>query len=326
MDPLVLLISATVLLAVFFLVLSIGGLGRRGAAERLKQRLGAYQSDLKPQPGVMALQLRRRSYSGLPGLSAFLAHFKGSEKVALQLERAGVPLRVGEYYMIRYGMAALFFLVPFVFNRTPLALGLGLGLGVVGYILPAWYIGSRRKARMAQMSRQLVEMLGLVSNSLKSGYGLMQSFDFAAGQMKPPLALELRRMLREANLGLSAEDALTALGERINSPDMDMVLTAVTVQRTVGGNLAEIMDNVAFTMRERERIRGEIKTLTSQQMLTGWIIGGLPVGVGLLFLVINPDYMSLLFTESLGRLLLLAAAGLEVVGVFAIKRVLAVEV
>ena len=329
MEPQVLLISATVLLAVFSLVIGISGLRDKGGLrERLGQRLGGYRADLQPQleVGLEELRLRRRSYSGLPGLSAFLAQFKGSEKVALHLERAGVHLRVGEYYMIRYGMAALLFLVPLVFNRTPLALGLGLGLAVVGYILPAWYIGSRRKARMAQMSRQLVEMLGLVSNSLKSGYGLMQSFDFAARQMNPPLALELRRMLREANLGMSAEDALTALGERINSPDLDMALTAITIQRTVGGNLAEVLDNVAFTMRERERIRGEIRTLTAQQMLTGVIIGGLPVGVGLLFLVINPDYMSLLFTEPLGRLFLLAAVGLEAVGVFTIKRVLAVEV
>src|SRR3970040_482364 len=107
----------------------------------------------------------------------------------------------------------------------------------------------------------MVEMLGMVANSLKSGYGLMQSFEFAAKQLDPPLATELKRMIRDANLGMSAEDALDAMGERIGSADLDMVLTAINIQRTVGGNLAEILEKVASTMRERERMRGEINTL-----------------------------------------------------------------
>ena len=154
----------------------------------------------------------------------------------------------------------------------------------------------------------------------------MQSFDFAAKQMRPPLALELRRMLREANLGMSAEDALNSLGERIASPDLDMVLTAINIQRNVGGNLSEILETVAATMRERERIRGDVRTLTAQQTMTGIIIGGLPVGVGLLFMLINPAYMSLLFTDPIGRALLLGAIVLEAVGVMVIKRVMVIDV
>src|SRR3970040_2858485 len=105
----------------------------------------------------------------------------------------------------------------------------------------------------------------------------MQSFEFSAKQLDPPLATELKRMLRDANLGMSAEDALQAMGERIDSTDLDMVLTAINIQRAVGGNLSEILEKVAFTMRERERIRGEIRTLTAQQMMTGMIIGGRPL-------------------------------------------------
>ena len=133
-------------------------------------------------------------------------------------------------------------------------------------------------------------------------------------------------MVRDANLGMSGEDALDAMGERIASADLDMVLTAINIQRAVGGNLAEILDNVAFTMRERERIRGEITTLTAQQRMTGIVIGGLPVGMGALFMVINPAYMGLLFTETAGRIMLAAAVGLEVVGAFSMKRILNIEV
>ena len=133
-------------------------------------------------------------------------------------------------------------------------------------------------------------------------------------------------MLREANLGLSAEDALNALGDRVDSKDLDMVLTAINIQRAVGGNLSEILDQVGFTMRERERIRGEIATLTSQQRMTGIVIGGLPVFMFVLFMMMNPTYMSLLFTEMAGRIMLIGAASLEVSGFFVIKRIMAIEI
>jgi tight adherence protein B len=154
----------------------------------------------------------------------------------------------------------------------------------------------------------------------------MQSFEFAGRQMEPPIALEIRRMLRDANLGMSAEDALVAMGERIDSRDLDMVLTAINIQRAVGGNLSEILDQVAATMRDRERIRGEIATLTSQQRMTGIVIGGLPVFMFVLFMMMNPTYMSLLFTEMAGRIMLIGAASLEVSGFFVIKRIMAIEI
>jgi len=326
MDPVVVGIAALVFLAV---ALVFSGLGRRPGADPMAARLETFKSDgeAKPTSTPRVSRLRqRRSYSGLPVLSAFLAQFKGSEKVALYLERAGLPLRVGEYYMIRWAVAALFFAIPFVFSQTMFTVLMGTGLAVLGYTLPAMWVSSKLKRRAIRINAQLVDMLGLVSNSLKSGYGLMQSLEFASRQMDGPLAQELRRMLREANLGLSAEDALNALGERINSKDLDMVLTAINIQRAVGGNLAEILDKVAFTMRERERIRGEISTLTAQQKMTGVVIGGLPIFMFLIFMVMNPSYMSLLFTEMVGRVMIAIAVGLELLGYLSIKRIMAIEV
>jgi tight adherence protein B len=324
-DPLLGIIALTVMLAVFFVVIGLRSTRRSSMADRLQ----TFRSDR--QAGEEAQEeegpvLRQRSYSGLPILSAFLGQFGGSEQVALNLERAGVPLRVGEYYLIRYAAALVFALVPFVFNRGVFAIALAVVMAVLGYSLPAIWVGSKKGARAKKMSGQMVEMLGMVANSLKSGYGLMQSFEFAAKQMDAPLATELKRMLRDANLGMSGEDALQGMGERIGSVDLDMVLTAINIQRTVGGNLAEILESVAFTMRERERIRGEVVTLTSQQRMTGFIIGGLPVGMALLFLLINPDYMGLLFTTTAGRIMLLVAVGLEFVGAMTMKKILAIEI
>ena len=325
MDALLVIIAVLVLLAVFSFVVGLRS-SRRSAME---VRLDTFRSEKQTgeteqeQEGPV---LRQRSYSGLPILSSFIGQLRGSEKVAVNLERAGVPLRVGEYYMIRYVAAVVFFAVPFIYSRGLFGFVLGLGMAVVGYSLPAIWLGSKKSARAKKIDGQMVEMLGMVANSLKSGYGLMQSFEFTSNQLDAPLATELKRMLRDANLGMSGEDALLAMGERIDSLDMEMVLTAINIQRSVGGNLAEILESVAFTMRERERIRGEIATLTSQQRMTGIVIGGLPVGMLLIFLLISPDYVGLLFTTTAGQGMLLVAVMLEVLGALSMKKLLAIDV
>jgi len=324
-DPLLVIIALTVLLAVFSLVVGIRGRRHSPMEERLESLRNERQTVEGQQQEGPAL-MKQRSYSGLPLLSALVGQLRGSEQVALNLERAGVPLRVGEYYIIRYVAALFLFVVPLIFAKGVLAFILGAGMAVLGYSLPAMWVSSKRSTLVKRMDAQMVEMLGMVANSLKSGYGLMQSFEFTSNQMDPPLATELRRMLRDANLGMSNEDALQGMGERIGSPDMDMVLTAINIQSAVGGNLSEILEGVAFTMRERERVRGEIITLTSQQRMTGIVIGGLPIVMGLLFMVINPDYMGLLFTRTAGQAMLVAAVGLEFLGVMSMKKILAIEV
>lgn len=325
MDPLLIIIAMTVMLAVFSIVVGLRASRRSAIEERLHsfRKEGQTTGDEQEQEGPV---LRRRSYSGLPILSAFLGQLRGSEQVALSLERAGVPLRVGEYYLIRYAAALVFLFVPFLFSRGVFTFIMAAGMAVLGYSLPAIWLGAKKGARAKRLEGQLVEMLGMVANSLKSGYGLMQSFEFAAKQLDPPLATELMRMLRDANLGMSGEDALEAMGERIGSVDFEMVMTAINIQRTVGGNLAEILESVAYTMRDRERIRGEIATLTSQQRMTGFVIGSMPVFMALLFLLINPDYMGLLFTTTAGQLMIVAAVALEFVGAMTIKKILAIEI
>ena len=326
MDLLLLAISLFVLGAVVLFVLAIGKRESRGRF--VEARLRAFRLDEKPpddEEDADALR-PKQDYSGIPLLSSLLARMHSSEAVALQLERAGVPLRVGEFYMIRVIAATALFLAPLVFGFSPFNLLIALVLGVVGYMAPSKWLANKRNKRTERINAQLVDMLGMVSNSIKSGYGLMQSLDFAGGQLPAPLGLELRRMLREATLGMTSEDALGAMGQRINSKDLDLVLTAINIQRAVGGNLAEILDKVAYTMRERERIRGDIATLTSQQKLTGIVVGGLPVFMFAVFTVMNPDYMSVFFEESIGRIILVVATGLEVLGYLAMKRIMAIEI
>jgi tight adherence protein B len=325
MEPLALLVALAVMAAVVLLVVGVSQM--RGSGGRaLSRRLEKFSTGEAGQPsgGRGDESLLRSTDSGKLGpLAGILGGSRGVESSALALERAGIPLRVGEYMTIRFALALILLLVTFMLTRNVL---IALPMAPIGYFLPRWYVGSRRRQRQAKINGQLEEMLTLVSNSLKSGYGLMQSFEYASRQLAPPLADEIKRMIQEANLGAGAEVAIEALAERIASTDMEMVVTAIAIQRSVGGNLAQTLDNVAYTMRERDRIRGEIRTLTSQQRMTGVIIGGLPIFVGGIMFAINPDYMLPLFTHSVGKILLLMAVGMEALGIVLIRSLLSFEV
>jgi tight adherence protein B len=332
MQPLALLVALAVMATVALLVIGISQMqGSKGRA--LSRRLESLSRGETSRPssggggggggGGDESLLRPTDRRKLGPLAGILGGSRGVESSALALERAGIPLRVGEYMTIRFALAAILFLLTFLLTRNVL---IALPLAPIGYFLPRWYVGSRRRHRQARINGQLEEMLTLVSNSLKSGYGLLQSFEYASRQLAPPLADELKRMLQEANLGAGAEAAVQALAERIAGPDMEMVVTAIAVQRSVGGNLAQTLDNVAYTMRERDRIRGEISTLTSQQRMTGIVIGALPIFVGLVMFAINPDYMLPLFTETAGKAMLLMAVGMEALGIVLIRALLSFEV
>jgi len=154
----------------------------------------------------------------------------------------------------------------------------------------------------------------------------MQSMELASRELEHPIATELRRTLQDINVGASNEEALLNLVKRNDSEDLDIVVTGMLIQQSTGGNLAEILDNVNHTMRERIRIRGEIRTLTAQQMLTGMVIALLPFVTGLMFQILNPEYMKPLFTESIGNLMLAGAAVMEIFGILLIKKILDIEV
>jgi tight adherence protein B len=317
------LIALLVMVTVGLLVIGLSqgaGSGQRSLTRRLEQiSRGAGPPSKVPLPGY----LRGTDPGKLGPFARLLGTSRGVESAALELDRADIPLRVGEYMALRFAVAATFLLLTFIVTKM---IYMALPMGVVGYFVPRWYVRSRRKGRQAKMNVQMVEMLGLVANSLRSGYGLLQGFEFASRQLAPPLGAEIKRMLQETSLGVNADEALQNLGERVSSADMEMVITAISVQRSVGGNLAQLLDGVSYTMRERERIRGDIKTLTSQQRMTGIVMGVLPFFLGLLFYAINPDYMGVLFTETVGRVFILVALGLEGLGIMTIRAMLALDV
>lgn len=331
MDALALITALSVMFTVLLLFLLFYWSSVSGRERRVRQRLD-YVVNREQAPGQMlGSALKRTELSSIPIIGDLLSGKEWADNVARDLERANLKLRVGEYLTLRLTVALLLFAVTiYIAGRGGIGLLAAMVAAVIGYLLPRWHVSRQVSSRTSKFNEQLVEALGLIANSLRSGFGLLQSMDLAAEQLDPPLATEFKRTINDINVGASFEDALMAFNERMQSNDLDIVITAILIQRTVGGNLAEVLDTVAHTMRERTRIKGEIRTLTAQQRMSGFIVGGLPVAImGILTLlatVTGQNYMEILFTTNSGRIALLAAVTLEGVGIMLIRRIVKIEV
>lgn len=265
--------------------------------------------------------------SSIPTLQSLLDGSRWATRTAVELRQANVQLRVGEYLLARLLAALLFLVLPVLLLRGhPAGLAVAPVAGAAGYLLPQLYVKAARTRRRANVDRQLSELLPALASSLRSGFGLQQGIEVAIEEVGSPLAEELALLVNDVNLGATMEDALHQLGQRVDSTDLDMVITAILVQRSTGGNLAEILDKAAETLWERERIQGDVLTFTAQQRLTGLILSIYPAGLGLLLLAIMPAFWSKLFTEPVGQVLLAVALGLQLLGFFAIRKALRVDV
>lgn len=211
------------------------------------------------------------------------------ERIARELARADLKFKPGEYialYVI--AIAGFAFVAFFLGGRMLLSALIGAGIGA---FVPRIYVTRQQGKRLQRFNDQLPDMLNLVVNGLRAGFSTMQAFESVSKEMPSPIADEFRRLVQEMQLGIPMERALTNLLRRIPSDDLDFVITAINVQREVGGNLAEILDIISYTIRERIRIKGEIRTLTSQVLYSGRILALMPLGLCLILWFINPEYM-----------------------------------
>lgn len=212
-----------------------------------------------------------------------------------RLSRADLKLRVSEYMGLLVLAAVGVGAVAYFLMGSALA---GLVGALIGLQIPRIYANQKAKQRLKAFDEQLSDTLNLWVNALRSGFSVMQGMEAIAAELPPPVSQEFERIIQEIRLGIDMDEALDNSLGRIPSEDYDLVITAVNIQREVGGNLAEILDIISFTIRERVRIKGEIQTLTAQGRISGWIITGLPFALGLALFFINRDYMMELFVQS----------------------------
>ena len=249
------------------------------------------------------------------------------ERIARDLARADMKLKPGEYialYVIAMiGIGLIAFLVG---GRNPISALIGAG---IGFILPGQYVKSQKTKRLVKFNDQLPDMLNLVVNGLRAGYSTMQALEAVSKELPVPICDEFRRVVQEMQLGIPMEKALDNLLRRIPSEDLDFVVTAINVQREVGGNLAEIMDVISYTIRERVRIKGEIRALTAQAMYSGRALALLPIGLLCILWFLNRAYVMEFFNKKnilCGGGALGAAFLLIIIGYFVMTRIANVEV
>ncbi|MCX6072402.1 MAG: type II secretion system F family protein, partial [Chloroflexi bacterium] len=198
-----------------------------------------------------------------------------------------------------------------------------------GVFLPGMYVGQAKKKRLRKFDDQLGDMLNLMVNGLRAGYSTLQAMEAISRELPAPICDEFRRVVQEMQLGLTMEDALDHILRRIRSDDLDLVVTAINVQREVGGNLAEILDVISYTIRERVRIKGEIKSLTAQGSATAWVISAMPIALMLILFFVNRDYMMMFFnpeTRNCGLPMLGCGGSLIGSGFYIVQRMVKIDI
>jgi tight adherence protein B len=252
---------------------------------------------------------QRRSASGKPTLTEDLA-------------RAGLSITPAEYLLIRIGAVALGALIGLF--RFGISLGPVI-LGLVGLVAPPLVIGFLQRRRQNMFNEQLTSMLQLLSNSLKTGYAIDRALETVAAKSQPPVSTEFERITTEITLGTSVEDALSGLLLRINSPDLEFIVTAILLHTRVGGNLAEVLDTISDTLRDRLQTKRDMSVLTAQSRASATIITGLPILLALGLYVFVPGYFAPMTNTFIGYVLLAVAAFFVLVGNLIIRRMSSLE-
>jgi tight adherence protein B len=214
--------------------------------------------------------------------------------------------------------------------RNPIALVVGL---ILGFLLPRFWLNRRKSSRLNAFNKQLPDTITLIANGLRSGSSFLQAIEMVLREAGPPVSTEFGRVIREVNLGLALDEALENIVRRVKSDDLELMVVAISIQHTVGGNLAEILDSIAYTIRERVRIKGEIRTLTAQQRLSGYVVGFLPFALAGFIFLVAPTFFQPMFVNPPGILglpagvIILSIGGIMMAaGFIFIRRIVDIEV
>lgn len=245
------------------------------------------------------------------------------QNIEKRITRAHVMMKPLEFVIISLGAALFFFVLAYILTGQLL---LASAIGISGYFLPTLFLARTCSKRAKKLSDQLPEFITILSNSLRAGLGLNQAINSASGEMEDPIRWEFHKLIRDNSLGKPMEEAFNDLVKRTNDKDIELLSNAVIIQRQIGGNLSEILDLIAKTIRDRITLKGEVKALTAQSRMSAAIISLLPIGVALAIATINPGYLDPLITEPLGRILLGGIVFMMLLGMFLLNKISKLEV
>jgi tight adherence protein B len=325
-DQTVILVGAVVLALI---VLVIGIRNVRAERDPIEERLGRYDDSF--QAAFLDAEEEKAAEPDKPTaletvINNAIADRPFAQKWRQQLARADIKLTVAEYAALHIIAMIGFFVVGY-FVLFGQQLVMGIVSGFVGFFAPRIYVSRQTSKRLNTFEQQLPDTLGLWVNALRSGYSVLQSMEAISRDAPEPTSTEFKRVVQEVSLGIDMPDALQHMLSRVESEDLDLVVTAVNIQREVGGNLAEILDIISHTIRERVKLKGEIRVLTSQGRITGYLISFLPIILALFLYTINPDYMGNLFeNRACGWPLLGIGLALIGIGSAIVQKIVQIEI
>jgi tight adherence protein B len=323
MQYLILLCGA--FLTVTFLIVGLGHIlfsPRLAMLARLKMSTMP-PSALQEREAVRVKEIGGNLKRYLGMLGSVLSRRVNTKAIQQKLLRAHILMRVEEFIGLTIFCGAVIFIVTSLLSGM---IWLAVLLGLIGLKIPGLYADLKKNRRLNALILQLPEALNIVSNGLRAGYSFPQALSVVSKEIGPPIGEEFSRVIWENRMGKTLEEVLHNLGERVGSEDLNLIITALLIQKQVGGNLAEILDNISHTIRERIKIKNEIKTLTAQGRLSAVIIIMLPLGVVCFLLMVNPEYMLGLVRETLGLIMLGLALILQFMGILIIRKIVNIEV
>ena len=288
--------------------------------QRVLERLNPRKSG--PRSKRLNVLKPEDTLSTVGGLNSVLQNAGFTGGLRLLLEQSAVKMNVGVFLLASGCCALIVFLFVSTVTRLPLV---GLGLGVLGLFVPYLYVKRARKKRVDKFEEQFPEAIDLVARALRAGHALPTGLGMVADELKAPVGTEFRILYDEQNFGLTLPDAMKNFARRIPVLDARFFVTAVLTQRETGGNLAEVLDNLAAVIRDRFKIRRQVRVLSAHGRITGWVLSCLPPVLALATLIINPKHLATLTTDVLGQQMLVAAVVLQVLGTLAIRKLVQIE-
>ena len=320
------LISFIVFLFALFLVLGAFIAATHGSdakRARLRQRLSEALLHSAHTEDVAVVLARNELMSEIPWLNRELLRVQAALHLKKMLDQA--DLHISPSRLLMFSAMAGILAALAVSVVSPFILFM-IGAGLAAAALPFLYVWWTRKKRFDQFLEHLPDALELISRALSAGHAFAESLHMVSAEMPEPIAGEFRKAYEEQNLGLSLKLALENLTQRMPLLDLRMCVTAVLIQRETGGNLAEILEKVAYTIRERFRIMGDLKTLTTSSRLSAWLLCGLPIFVAVAVTFLNPDYMSVLWKDQRGHYLIAAAIFMQITGMLIVRKILDIKI
>lgn len=258
-----------------------------------------------------------------PWMQAIAARTPAFADLQLILQQAGASWTVEVFVLFSVGLAVAFGLCALLATRI---MALAALAAFLGGVLPYVVIRRRRDKRFSAFEAGLPEAIDLLGRAIRAGHPLSSGMQMVADETQEPISSEFRRTFEEQRFGLPFDDAITALADRITLTDVRILVTAILIQRLVGGNLAEVLDNLASVIRARFTIRRQLRTYTAQGRISGYVLAVLPIAVGAIIFLLNPDYIRLLFTHGVGRFLLVTAGVMQIIGYLWIRKIVNIEI